>query len=712
MYRIFTLMLIGFLTSSLYATEYVKLWINGEEGTSVTQGEQFAWEFDVSVNGGTGTFQLILDTDANGLFGENDVVLVEFEQTDGVEGNDGPGDSDGTENGVVYSELGPFGFAPGHYIFWVTDNNDESHAFVAFEVNALSSPVATISGNISKADITPPNNALANIMVNAQLDEGFAGFWTGLTNDQGNYTINLPDTAVGTLWNIELFSENDPKYIISDRYERVNIHAGANSGYNFQFSLPSSYVYGKLIDEQGEDVILNDYVQLTNIISNTDFTGEIIDGHYSIAVAFDQGQNSGQFKLSMWGQNLPPNYMIPQFWNNEAYTLSVNEGDSLEKNITLKQPDEEIYIKILKDGGPPEMVFEVHAYDEEGQTFTRTSTDGSGTLAVKGTGYYNINITFDKDDLEPLPPGYTFEGGTYTSAAAGDTAKFYIIGATSSISGSLTFAEGDEQVNYDINDFNLEIQEEKWPSSVKAEIDDSLNYHMDLADGTYSVRFYNHTDDFLPMPTSYENLVLDSDSLTDTDFELNYCHANIYVKFKNALSHYIDPTHYQWSINTKGEPPYFYQTWANGNQDSTFHFRVCEGEWVLEPPNTDTSFTMTVTPEGTNYYVEYDYITNELTTDIKDKPVQIANKFELLQNYPNPFNPSTTIKYQVEKYSRISLKIYDVVGREIATLLNEKQGPGEYSITYDASRLPSGVYFYRLVSSAGFTETRKMLLVK
>ena len=89
----------------------------------------------------------------------------------------------------------------------------------------------------------------------------------------------------------------------------------------------------------------------------------------------------------------------------------------------------------------------------------------------------------------------------------------------------------------------------------------------------------------------------------------------------------------------------------------------------------------------------------------------IPNKFSLSQNYPNPFNPRTVISFSLSVVSDVSLKVYDVQGREVETLVNERLKPGKYESTFDASRLTSGVYFYKLTAGE-FTETRKMLLVK
>jgi hypothetical protein len=89
----------------------------------------------------------------------------------------------------------------------------------------------------------------------------------------------------------------------------------------------------------------------------------------------------------------------------------------------------------------------------------------------------------------------------------------------------------------------------------------------------------------------------------------------------------------------------------------------------------------------------------------------LPKTFALEQNYPNPFNPTTLISYQLPVASNVLLKVYDVLGREVMTLVNERQEAGAYNFTLNASSLSSGVYFYRL-QAGRFVETKKMMLVK
>jgi hypothetical protein len=91
---------------------------------------------------------------------------------------------------------------------------------------------------------------------------------------------------------------------------------------------------------------------------------------------------------------------------------------------------------------------------------------------------------------------------------------------------------------------------------------------------------------------------------------------------------------------------------------------------------------------------------------------EFPGNFVLNQNYPNPFNPSTNIEYRIPKSEFVSLKVYDVLGREVHTLVNENQRAGNHSIQFDAGQLASGVYFYILQAGNEFTETKKILLMR
>jgi hypothetical protein len=112
-----------------------------------------------------------------------------------------------------------------------------------------------------------------------------------------------------------------------------------------------------------------------------------------------------------------------------------------------------------------------------------------------------------------------------------------------------------------------------------------------------------------------------------------------------------------------------------------------------------------------------------MITDVKETADEIPFVFFLKQNYPNPFNPSTTIEYTIQASlnpskggTYVQLSVYDILGREVATLVNEVKPAGSYSVTFNVgtlhgASLPSGIYFYQL-HAGDYTETKKMVLMK
>ncbi|MEJ2194691.1 MAG: T9SS type A sorting domain-containing protein [Ignavibacteriaceae bacterium] len=137
---------------------------------------------------------------------------------------------------------------------------------------------------------------------------------------------------------------------------------------------------------------------------------------------------------------------------------------------------------------------------------------------------------------------------------------------------------------------------------------------------------------------------------------------------------------------------------------------VAEDNWIIQDiiPATDIDLSFIGIPA---------FFLPGLKTEIIDQPTAIKepstqlNNYSLYQNYPNPFNPSTKIEFRIAESGYVSLKIYDILGNEIATLLNDEKPAGAYQVEWNAEGFSSGMYFYELVAGK-MKETRKMILMK
>lgn len=158
-----------------------------------------------------------------------------------------------------------------------------------------------------------------------------------------------------------------------------------------------------------------------------------------------------------------------------------------------------------------------------------------------------------------------------------------------------------------------------------------------------------------------------------------------------------------------------FSLWAITNAST---YELTSYDFVIEVDPTHCAFYYVKAFNSSNS--TFSSATNGLSTEGQYFPYKIAidkpneNQplgFNLDQNYPNPFNPSTTIDYTLPENSFVTLKVYDVLGNAIATLVNDNEDAGNHSIVFDAQDLPSGIYLYK-IESGNFREVRKMILLK
>jgi predicted extracellular nuclease len=187
------------------------------------------------------------------------------------------------------------------------------------------------------------------------------------------------------------------------------------------------------------------------------------------------------------------------------------------------------------------------------------------------------------------------------------------------------------------------------------------------------------------------------------------------VRFNNVTVTNLNPTYSdetEFSVSD-GSGPVVVQrsgrySYSNVAADSTL------GKTILKVGTRMTSLTGIVYYSFNQYKfvprTDADFQGVVLGVDLRREDV-LPVAFGLEQNYPNPFNPSTNIRYELPTGAAVSLRVYDLLGREVATLVNETQAPGRYTVRFDGSSLSSGIYFTRLQAGT-FVTMRKMLLVK
>ncbi len=151
--------------------------------------------------------------------------------------------------------------------------------------------------------------------------------------------------------------------------------------------------------------------------------------------------------------------------------------------------------------------------------------------------------------------------------------------------------------------------------------------------------------------------------------------------------------------------------WAITNNSFTIQTSVSQGTMTINGTFTPTGSSVS----GTFSYNRLGTICSgnwgPVASSVEMVGNEIPDDYELYQNYPNPFNPETRIKFGIPEEALVSLIVYDPIGREVEVLLNESLPPATYSIVFNSTNLPSGIYFYKLIAG-DYSSTKKMVLLK
>jgi hypothetical protein len=249
---------------------------------------------------------------------------------------------------------------------------------------------------------------------------------------------------------------------------------------------------------------------------------------------------------------------------------------------------------------------------------------------------------------------------------------------------------------------------------------------------------------------------------TDVNFTNMLIDENFLTNAIFLFSPPSEPAKYFWRVKTfddigesawstiqmfQTQPPYIKVTAPNGNeawQRGLEYFitwdDIIEGDVIIELFDNNSYVSLIDTtvnsggytwdippdmPKKSTYKISIKSVANPAVVDMSDAVFSIIDTvaavqsydrkvvdYQLYPNYPNPFNAQTTISYRLPQTSYVSLKIFDIQGKEICTLVNERQPAKHYEINFDASQLASGIYFYQFQAGKNFTQTRKLIFIK
>ncbi len=235
--------------------------------------------------------------------------------------------------------------------------------------------------------------------------------------------------------------------------------------------------------------------------------------------------------------------------------------------------------------------------------------------------------------------------------------------------------------------------------------------HSNGIDGSYVTGFAQAPDG-----TIWVSFYFDGIAKFANGVWTSYTQTNSNLPSDNITAIAVDTTGKVWigCANEDGDYPLtvFYSSDGTNWESKILHSEIYDG---VSDIDVDKDNNILI---STNYYGVFVYNENLPIVGISNENKGNVSKFILSQNYPNPFNPTTTITYSIPNVKTlhsnslsVKLDVYNILGRKVATLVNKKQSPGNYSVKFNARNLNSGVYFYRL-RAGNFVSTKKMILLK
>ena len=586
-------------------------------------------------------------------------------------------------------------------------------------------------------------------------------------NNWGNYLyINLNWDVIGPVMKHESFNVYRKNGAVSDSgsFHRIYSHIMYNSWIDKFVHKGATYsYYVTAVDRDGEsspsdtaEVSLDTNVSKAyayGTVKNS-ITGEVIPhAGVSFIPVFGWGMinvwtdSSGNYSTALY----PGTYLIltkakgfiPEFYQDARYIFNAdrvnfNSGDSLNFDISL-QPYQQLSKYMLSgsvtdsSGNPVKSMVELYNVTSNSfhKRFYRAVTDSSGNYSVKVRAGDTLVVYAHAFNKNYLPQFYNDKESFLTADRIGisaDTGNINFVLAhkpiyNNGISGTVMNSD-----NMGVQSLVLAVRLGVKPDRHRkyTTYSDSLgNYSFsNLYPGNY-ILLSIPEGDYIPTFFRYDGTQTlhwkDADSVTVSSSgmvtDINFTVTNVPDSGEDFVSGRI--------TDDSGSPVVGAIVFAKDDNQQVYSFGITNNEGMytitgLIPGNYSVSSSLYGYSDGSPASVSLDYSSNyagsasftmnEAVTGVNNNNIELSS-FKLSQNYPNPFNPSTTINFVVPYQTRVTLKVYNVLGSEVATLVNGEKPAGSYNVTFNAGNLASGVYFYQL-QAGNFIATKKLMLVK
>jgi len=514
----------------------------------------------------------------------------------------------------------------------------------------------------------------------------FGKIWIKIANtlpNNGNYSWNSSEANIeeSAFAQIKVILRDENNYIIGNSYSNYFLLNNNGNGKPILEIENEDLLYSKTLTENN--------VELSLLIGDSEKENLTLNVYYKTS-------NEGSYELI----------------DNINYSFS-NVAHLFNLNLVSIPNSDDLYLKFLLNDSENEFIYET----EKIRKFTDRQNKPSHYLSViSGYSESNFNIrVVDEEALQSERYLVTFD----------DTTSL-------------------ENVFYNINkisDGSVVLKDELLLPNIESKLFNGIVFETDLVktslDVTKSKWNSNVLGDFLYTLNPFVNgdIVEDNGYALPNDYKIIFYENIVDTSIVDTIGKKIPP--FKTIIPAL---PVNFKVWNTTNNMEVDFTALMTGTmssvlsiWLHENNLANTKRTWRINisyPESQHFPVGIDTLTlitqkgfsvydtliiEDLVVDVKDEN-NIPTEYKLFQNYPNPFNPSTTIKYSIptnvkSEMSNVKLVVYDILGREVVTLVNKVQKQGNYEVNFNASNITSGIYFYRL-QSGNFSESKKMILIK